>query len=151
VQGRIALAPCAGARVIALGRDPDARWVTSGRPRHAHLDGFDLHGNVTIDGEDREHLEQLCRYLLRPAVAQDRLRLTEDGRVVLELKAKWTDGTSHLVFERATRRTRDAPGVTVVFLSSAGWAQGPREKPSAATDVRRGAIGRLGGQAERAE
>jgi hypothetical protein len=32
-------------------------------------------------------------------VAQDRLRLTEDGRVVLELKAKWTDGTSHLVFE----------------------------------------------------
>ena len=40
-----------------------------------------------------------CRYLLRPAVAQDPLRLTEDGRVVLELKTQWADGTSHLVFD----------------------------------------------------
>ena len=50
-------------------------------------------------GEDREGLEQLCRYLLRPAVAQDRLWLTDDGRVVLLLKTTWSDGTSHLVFE----------------------------------------------------
>jgi hypothetical protein len=49
--------------------------------------------------QDRQRLEQLCRYVLRPAVAQDRLRLSEDGRVVLELKATWSDGTSHLVFD----------------------------------------------------
>ena len=61
--------------------------------------GFDLHANVAVRGEDRERREQLCRYLLRPAVAQDRLRLTEDGRIVLELKRPWQDGTSHLVFE----------------------------------------------------
>jgi hypothetical protein len=54
---------------------------------------------VAVRGEDRERREQLCRYLLRPAVAQDRLRLTEDGRIVLELKRPWQDGTSHLVFE----------------------------------------------------
>jgi len=55
---------------------------------------------VVVRGEDRERREQLCRYLLRPAVAQDRLRLTEDGRrIVLELKRPWQDGTSHLVFE----------------------------------------------------
>lgn len=35
----------------------------------------DLHANLTVRGEDREALEKLCRYLLRPAVAQDRLRL----------------------------------------------------------------------------
>ena len=99
VQGRVALGPRAGARLMALGRDPEAQWVSSGGPRHAHLDGFDLHANVAVDGEDRERLEQLCRYLLRPAVAQDRLRLTEDGRVVLELKTSWADGTSHLVFD----------------------------------------------------
>lgn len=99
VQGRVALGPRAGARLLALGRDPDARWVISGGPRHAHLEGFDLHGNVAVDGEDRARLEQLCRYLLRPAVAQDRLCRTEDGRVVLELKTTWRDGTSHLVFE----------------------------------------------------
>jgi hypothetical protein len=98
-QGRVALGERAGARLLALGRDPEARWATSGGARHAHLDGFDLHANVAVRGEDREGLEQLCRYLLRPAVAQDRLRLTGEGRVVLELKAAWGDGTTHLVFE----------------------------------------------------
>jgi Putative transposase len=48
---------------------------------------------------DRTRLEQLCRYLLRPAVAQDRLSLLVDGRVVLTLKTAWTDGTRYLVFE----------------------------------------------------
>jgi Putative transposase len=42
--------------------------------RHAHLAGFDLHPNVEVPAADRPRLEQLCRYLLRPAVAQDRLR-----------------------------------------------------------------------------
>ena len=32
-------------------------------------------------------------------MAQDRLLLTADGRIVLELKTTWADGTSHLVFE----------------------------------------------------
>lgn len=44
-------------------------------------------------------LEQLCRYLLRPPVAQERLRLTGDGHVLLELKSAWADGTTHLLFE----------------------------------------------------
>ncbi len=44
---------------------------------------------------DRARLEQLCRYLLTPALAQDRLRLTADGRVRLALKTPWADGTSH--------------------------------------------------------
>jgi hypothetical protein len=98
VQGRVALAR-AGPRSLALGRDPEAEWVTSGGPRHAHVEGFDLHANVAVRGEDRERREQLCRYLLRPAVAHDRLRPTEDGRIVLELKRPWQDGTRHLVFE----------------------------------------------------
>jgi hypothetical protein len=120
VQGRVALGPRAGARLMALGRDPEAQWVRSGGPRHAHLDGFDLHGNVAVDGEDRERLEQLCRYLLRPAVAQDRLRLTEDGRVVLELKTAWADGTSHLVFDPLDLLARLAalvprPRVNLIF------------------------------------
>ena len=43
-----------------------------------------------------------CRYLLRPAVAQDRLRLLADGRVGLTLKTAWADGTRQLVFEPLT-------------------------------------------------
>jgi hypothetical protein len=32
-------------------------------------------------------------------VAQERLRLLADGRVLVELKLVWADGTSHLLFE----------------------------------------------------
>jgi hypothetical protein len=76
--------------------------VLSAVPRHAHLAGFDLHANVAVPAADRARLEQLCRYLLRPAVAQDRLRLLADGRVVLTLKSAWTDGTRQLLFEPLT-------------------------------------------------
>jgi hypothetical protein len=99
IQGRIALGPRAGARVWRVGADLDAPWVLSTAPRHAHLAGFDLHANVEAPAADRVRLEQLCRYLLRPAVAQDRLRLLDDGRVVLTLKTAWADGTRHFVFE----------------------------------------------------
>ena len=43
--------------------------------------------------------ERLCRYVLRPPFAQERLRLRDDGRVQLDLKTPWHDGTRHLVFE----------------------------------------------------
>jgi hypothetical protein len=59
VQGRIALGPRAGARILQLGRDPDAPWVTSTGPRHAHLEGFDLHANQTVPADDRPALEGL--------------------------------------------------------------------------------------------
>src|SRR5437763_5207919 len=47
IQGRIALGPRAGARVLQLGREPDAPWVTSRGPCTAHLAGFDLRANIT--------------------------------------------------------------------------------------------------------
>ena len=36
---------------------------------------------------------------MRPPFAQERLRLRRDGRVALELKKAWHDGTKELVFE----------------------------------------------------
>jgi putative transposase len=79
-----------------------ARGVLSTAPQHAHLAGFDLHANVAVPAADRMRLEQLCRYLLGPAVAQNRLRLLTDGRAVLTLKTAWADGTRHLIFEPIT-------------------------------------------------
>ena len=48
---------------------------------------------------NRAGVERLCRYVLRPPFAQERLRLRGDGRIVLELKRAWHDGTRELVFE----------------------------------------------------
>jgi len=98
VQGRIALGARAGGRVLRVGSDPDAPWVTVGGPRRAHLEGFDLHADLRVGANDRGRLEHLCRYLLRPALPEGRLRLAYDRRIVLELKRAWSDGTTHLVF-----------------------------------------------------
>ena len=41
----------------------------------------------------------MCRYALRPPVAGDRVRVTGDGQVVLQLRHRWIDGTTHVVFD----------------------------------------------------
>jgi len=99
IQGRVALGSRAGARVRRLGDARDTPTVTSRGPRQAHLEGFDLHANVWASANDRAGLERLARYVLRPPFAQERLRLRSDGRVALELKTAWHDGTRELVFE----------------------------------------------------
>jgi putative transposase len=85
--------------VRRFGQTPDAEVATARGPRQAHLEGFDLHANVWVSANDRAGLERLCRYVLRPPFAQERLRLRHDGRVALELKTVWHDGTRELVFE----------------------------------------------------
>jgi len=102
VQGRLALGARAGARVERLGRDPEGPWVEWSRPLQARCDGCDLHAGVTVGGADRQRLEQLCRYLLRPPIAQERLTLRPDGTVLVTLKTPWRDGNTHLHFEPLT-------------------------------------------------
>lgn len=76
-----------------------APWVDLDRPRHAHDEGFDLHADVALVAADREGLEKLLRYGARPAIAGERLHLLPDGRVRLQLKRRYHDGTTHLVFQ----------------------------------------------------
>jgi Putative transposase len=110
---RGALGAHAGKSVIKLGADRYAPWVQHDKPRHAHYDGFDLHADVAIAADDRQGLEHLLRYTARSAIAGERLRLTEDGRVALELKRRYHDGTTHLLranhLHRATRRAGARP------------------------------------------
>ena len=39
------------------------------------------------------------RYALRPPVASEHMRLTDDGAVLLQLRHRWADGTTHLPFD----------------------------------------------------
>ena len=60
----------------------------------ARVDGFDLECTTVVREDDRERLEQLCKYVLRPPLADRRLRMLDTGEVALELKRPWRDGTS---------------------------------------------------------
>jgi len=69
------------------------------RPWHARVRGFDLHAAVAVRAGARDRLERMCRYALRPAVGQERLRVSPEGQVVLDLRRRWADGTTQLVFD----------------------------------------------------
>jgi len=101
VQGRRALGERAGAAVRRCGASADllALAPLGCGPCHARGNGFDLHAAVVVPPRDRARLERLCRYALRPPIATDRLHLTADGHVVLDLRHRWADGTTQLLFE----------------------------------------------------
>jgi hypothetical protein len=100
VAGRSAIGADAGSRAVRLGRAPEAAQDDgSGAPCHAHIAGFDLHAGVAVPAGDRERLEHLCRYVLRPPIAQDALSIAPDGRVRLALRRPWRDGTRALLFD----------------------------------------------------
>jgi hypothetical protein len=98
VLGCAATGPRAGRPIVRLGRDQNAPWVESSGARHAHVDGFDLHANVAVPAGDRERLEHLCRYVLRPPVAQDALELKAEGKILLRIRRPWRDGTRAILF-----------------------------------------------------
>jgi hypothetical protein len=68
-------------------------------PCHARAGGFDLHAGLIVRAGHRDRLERLCRYTLRPPLAQERLLRTGDGEIWLALRHRWADGTTHLRFD----------------------------------------------------
>ena len=101
VQGRLALGERAGAAVRRGGASAELLALAPQGlgPCHARRNGFDLHAGVVVPPRDRARLERLCRYALRPPIAQERLHLTPEGQVILDLRHRWADGTTYLVFE----------------------------------------------------
>jgi hypothetical protein len=95
---RIALGPRAGQKVLSLrtvaGQDEKPRKVLC-----ADAHGFSLHAAVRCGAEQRKQLEQLCRYITRPALAHERLSRNGRGQVVLRLKSPYRDGTTHIVMQ----------------------------------------------------
>ena len=99
VDGRVALGPRAGARVRRCGDTPEEAAPMTLGPCHAHIAGFDLHAGLVTGAGQRDRLERLCRYALRPPLAQDRLQVTGEGEIWLTLRHRWADGTTHLQFD----------------------------------------------------
>ena len=55
------------------------------------------HAAVRCDADERQRLEQLCHYITRPALANERVQINSAGQVVLKLKTAWRDGTTRIV------------------------------------------------------
>jgi hypothetical protein len=91
------LARSAERRGAAALRDPDHDGPAWAGLVKGRAEGFDLECTTVVRAGDRDRLEHLCRYLLRPPLADRRLRLVGEPRaqlVQLELKTPWRDGTS---------------------------------------------------------
>lgn len=98
VQGRTGLGRAAARRPRRRGVPPEDVIETARGACHARWNGFDLHAGLRVPAGDRDRLERVCRYALRPPVSDERLRLSPAGDVVLQLRRSWDDGTTDLVF-----------------------------------------------------
>jgi hypothetical protein len=68
------------------------REGTAGQPLCADIDGFSLHVAVRVESNDRKRLEQLCRYITRPALSDEGLQANAAGQLELKLETPWRDG-----------------------------------------------------------
>jgi len=59
-----------------------------------------------VAANDKEGRERLCRYVLRPPLANERLKILDDGDVRLDFKRPWTDGTSSVKLAPLALRSR---------------------------------------------
>jgi len=93
---RIAFGPRAGRKVLSW-QYSARRAVPITQQLFTHVHGFSLHAEVRCASDQRQALEHLCRYITRPAIANERLSVNHAGQVVLKLKTPYRDGTSHIV------------------------------------------------------
>jgi hypothetical protein len=75
--------------------DPDDRPVAKGN-LCAQDHAFNLHAATRVAANDKQGRLTLCRYILRPPLANDRLRIVDDSHVRLDFKKPWSDGTTSI-------------------------------------------------------
>jgi hypothetical protein len=64
----------------------------------AKSSGFSIHAGVATKAHERDRLEKICRYIARPAVAEERLSTNSRGEIIYKLKKPWDDGTTAVKF-----------------------------------------------------
>jgi len=97
IQGRVASGPRAGQPVRRL--RSAAAVADTHKPRCARREGFSLHANVALPAHARAGREHLCRYLLRPPLALERLAESSGGQLLYQLAHPRADGATHLLLD----------------------------------------------------
>jgi len=96
---RVAIGKNKGKKVYTLQTVPAQLEEMADNKALAKDSGFSLHAGVSAKSYQKDKIERLCRYITRPAVSLKRLRLSETGKVIYELKNPYKNGTTHVVFE----------------------------------------------------
>jgi hypothetical protein len=73
--------------------EPDAHLLAKGNLCGQHR-GFNLHGATKVAANDAQGRLALCKYVLRPPLANDRLAIIDHDHVRLDFKKPWSDGTT---------------------------------------------------------
>ena len=94
---RLAFGPNAGRKALTLQTVPVRTEQRKGDDLVSKQAGFSLHAGIACKSNQRKKLERLCRYITRPAIAERRLSLANNGNVVIALKTPYDDGTTHVV------------------------------------------------------
>lgn len=97
ISYRLAFGPNAGKKALTLQTLPSIDDSGPGDEQVSKRAGFSLHAGVACKADQRKKLEHLCRYITRPAIAEQRLSLASNGNVNVELKSPYSDGTTHVV------------------------------------------------------
>jgi hypothetical protein len=98
IVGRVGVGARAGWPVKKV-RGEEVAMAPRGQGLCADAGCYNLHAGVHVGAGQRGRLESLIRYMLRPPLAKDRLRILADGRVEVKLKRPYGDGTRALVYE----------------------------------------------------
>jgi len=54
------------------------------------------HADVAVPGRRRDQLEKVCRYILRPPLAVERLTESTGGQLLYHFRRPWRDGSTAL-------------------------------------------------------
>lgn len=100
ITGRVATGSPAGRPIVRVGDEPDSEDAVM-KSIHccAPIEGYSVHAGVRMPARDRLRLEHLLRYAARPPLSTERLSLLPDGRLLYRLKRRWSDGTTHVIYE----------------------------------------------------
>ncbi len=98
IHYRIAIGPNAGRKTLTL-RTVPAQPEPLASALLARQPGFSLHAATCCEPVQRDKLEKLCRYITRPAVANERLSTNERGQVIYKFKQPFRDGSTHVVLD----------------------------------------------------
>jgi hypothetical protein len=94
---RLAFGPNAGRKALTLQTVPVRTEQRKADDLVTKQAGFSLHAGIACKANHRKKLERLCRYITRPAIAERRLSLANNGNAVIALKTPYDDGTTHVV------------------------------------------------------